>query len=186
MWSIFVVLRGKSVRPARRAARCAEPSFLLAGAVLSRVRRLGNIAEKRRKSMARRSDCASRTLRARKARFFRSWMRLGVDLGHLGELPGVPGRSFWRPGVSLDTLQALPRRAGDVPRNSRDAPGTPLGTSGRPGTVPRPILNRFLVPRSASGPTPSDQLRSTWASERPCATPFDRLRRLYRARPIHF
>ena len=45
--SIFVVFRGDIVRANRHAARCAEPSFLLAGAVLWRVRRHSHNAENR-------------------------------------------------------------------------------------------------------------------------------------------
>ena len=148
----FVAFQGCITRATRLAARRAKPLFLLTGAVLSRVRQLCNEAENRRKSMARRSNDASRTRRARKARFFRSRMRFGVDLGRLGALPGVPGRSFWRPVVSLEALQALPRRAGDASRRSRDAPGTPLGTSGRPENDFESILGSPNV----LGPTPSD------------------------------
>ena len=137
---IFVAFRGCITRASRLAARRAKALFLLAGAVLSRRRRLCNNAENRRKSMAHRSDDALRTRRARKTRFVRSRMRLGIDFGHLGALPVVPRHSFWRPGVSLATLRALPGCAGDASRRSRNAPGTPLGTSGHPGSVPRSIL----------------------------------------------
>ena len=146
---IFVAFRGCITRASRLAARRAKPLFLLAGAVLSRGRRLCNNAENRRKSMAHRSDDASRTRRARKTRFFRSRVRLGIDFGHLGALPVVPGHSFWRPGVSLGTLWRLPGRAGETSRHSRDDTRTSLGTSGRPVRVARPILDRFWVPRRA-------------------------------------
>ena len=59
--SIFIVFRGKIGRPTRRAARCAEPLILLAGAVLQRVGTHGNNAEKRRISTKDRSNNASRT-----------------------------------------------------------------------------------------------------------------------------
>ena len=107
-----------------RAARRAEPLFLLAGAVLSRGFRLRRKTENRRKSTKNRSDNASRTHSAEKTRFFRSRTRLGVDFGLLGMLPGAPGRPFWRPGGPLATLRTLSRRAGDAPRRSRDAPET--------------------------------------------------------------
>ena len=109
----------------RLAARRAELLFLLAGAALSRVRRLRRKAENRPKSTKHRSDDASRTRSAEKTRFSRSRTRLGVDFGRLGALPGAPGRPFWRPGAALATLRTLPRRAGDAPGRSSDGSGTP-------------------------------------------------------------
>ena len=58
---IFVVFRGHIVRATRRAARSAEPSFLLAGAVLWRVRRRSNTAENRPSSSKHRPSDSSRT-----------------------------------------------------------------------------------------------------------------------------
>ena len=92
--SIFEVFRGCIARATRLAARRAEPLFLLAGAVLSRVRRLYRKTKNRRKSTKNRSDDASRTRRARKTRFFRSRTRLGVDFGRPSALPSAPGRPF--------------------------------------------------------------------------------------------
>ena len=59
--SIFVVFRGNIVRATRRAARSAEPSFLLAGAVLWRVRRRSDNAENRPSSSKHRPNDSSRT-----------------------------------------------------------------------------------------------------------------------------
>ena len=59
--SIFVLFRGCSACATRLAAQRAEPLFLLAGAVLSRVRRLGGSIQNRPKSSKIRSDTASRT-----------------------------------------------------------------------------------------------------------------------------
>ena len=133
---IFVVLRGCIARATRLAARRAEPMFLLTGAALSRVRRLCRKTNNRRKSTKNRSDNASRTHSAEKTRFFRSRTRLGVDFCLLGMLPGAPGRPFWRPGAPLATLRTLPRRAGDAPGRSRDAPETSSRRSWEPWGVP--------------------------------------------------
>ena len=91
---IFVVFRGRSARATRLAKRRAEPSFLLAGAVLSRVRRLRSKAENPRKSTKNGSAVASRTSRVTKTWFFHSRTRLGVDSDHPGALACAPGRSF--------------------------------------------------------------------------------------------
>ena len=153
--SIFEVFRGCIARATRLAARRAEPLFLLAGAVLSRVRRLCRKTKNRRRSTKNRSDDASRTRRARKTRFFRSRTRLGVDFGRLSALPSAPGRPFWRPGAPLATLRALPRRAGDapgrsemLPRRLRDA----LGRHGVSGEGPRSNFESILgAPRRLRG-----------------------------------
>ena len=108
MGSIFVVFRRCIRRATPLAATRAKPLFLLAGAVLSRVRRLCNKAEKRQKSMAHRSTNASRTRRAGKAQIFCSWMRLGVDFGHLGATPDAPGRCPRTSSTDLGHLD-LPR-----------------------------------------------------------------------------
>ena len=143
--SIFVVFRGCIARVTRLAVRSAEPLFLLAGAVLSRVRRLCRKTENRSKSTKNRSDGATRTSCVKKARFFRSRTRLGVDFVRLGALPDLPGRSFWRPGAPLGTLRALPGHAGDVPRCIQDAFGTLLGATGRPESIPGPFSTRFWM-----------------------------------------
>ena len=140
---IFVVFRGCIARATRLGARRAEPLFLLAGAALSRVRRLCRKSENQQKSTKNRSDDALRMSCTKKTRFFRSRTRLGVDFGRLGALPGAPGRHFWRPGAPLATLRALPERAGDAPGRSRDAPETPSGRSCTPRGLPRGSKQRF-------------------------------------------
>ena len=140
-WSIFgsilEVFRGCIARATRLAARRAEPLFLLTGVVRNRHFALCEKTENRQKSAKNRSDDASRTRSARTTRFFRPRMRLGVDFGLLGALPDAPGRPFWRPGAPLATLRTLPRRAGDAPGRSRDAPETPSGRSWTPRGVRR-------------------------------------------------
>ena len=64
--SIFVVFRCHVARATRRAARCYEPSFLLAGAVLGKVRRRGDNAENRPSSSKNRPDDGSRASSAYK------------------------------------------------------------------------------------------------------------------------
>ena len=59
--SIFDVFRGNIVRATRHAARSAEPSFLLAGAVLWRVRRRSDNAENRPSSSKHRPSDSSGT-----------------------------------------------------------------------------------------------------------------------------
>ena len=141
--SIFEVFRGYIARATRLAARRAEPLFLLACAVLRRVRRLCEKTENRQKSTKNRFDNALQTGRATKTRFVRSRARLGVEFGRLGALLNAPGRTFWRPGVPLVIPWALPGRAGDAPRRSRDAPKTPSGRSWTPRGVPRVSRQRF-------------------------------------------
>ena len=141
--SIFVVFRGCSRRATKLAARRADPLFLLAGVVRNRHFALCEKTENRQKSTKNRSDDASRTRSARKTKFFRPRMRLGVNFGRPGTLPGAPGRPFWRPGAPLATLRALPGCAGDAPGCSRDAPETPLGRSWTPRGVRRGSRERF-------------------------------------------
>ena len=62
---IFVVFRGYIARATRLAARRAEPSFLLAGAALSRVRRLCRKFKNTQKSKKNHDDAVSRTRLAR-------------------------------------------------------------------------------------------------------------------------
>ena len=112
---VLVVFRGCIARATRLGARRAEPLFLLAGAALSRVRRLLRKSENRRKSTKNCFDDALRMRCMQKARFFLSRMRLGVNFGRLGALPGAPGRTFWCAGSPLVTLRALLEGAGDAP-----------------------------------------------------------------------
>ena len=143
--SIFVVFRSGLARATRLAGRRAEPLFLLAGAVLWRVRRLDEKSENRRRLATYRSDIASQTSCTRTTQSVRSRTRLGVDFGRLGVLPGGPGHSVWRPRPLLGTLRALPGRAEDAPRLSRDAPETPSGCSWAPRGVPRVSREQFWI-----------------------------------------
>ena len=58
---IFVVFRGNIVQATRRAARSAKPSFLLAGAVLWRVRRRSDNAKNRPSSSTQRPSDSPQT-----------------------------------------------------------------------------------------------------------------------------
>ena len=153
--SIFEVFRGCSRRATKLAARRADPLFLLAGVVRNRHFALCEKTENRQKSTKNRSDDASRTRSAKKTRFFRPRMRLGINFGLLGALPDAPGRPFWRPGAPLGTIRTLPQRAGDAPGRSRDPPETPSGRSWKPWCVPRGSRNDFEsilgVPRCLRG-----------------------------------
>ena len=151
------------MRATQLAAPRAEPCFVLAGAVLSRGRRLRRKTENRPKLMKNRSDDASRTRSAKKTRFFRSRTRLGGDSGRLGALPGAPGRPFWRPGAPLATLRALPRRAGDAPGRSQDAPETPSGRSWTPRGVRRGSRERFSLDFGCPEVSPGIDYRSIFA-----------------------
>ena len=127
--TIFAVFRGALVRATGLAAHWAEPSFLLAGAILSRVCRLDKNMQNRKNSREHCSDDASRASRTRKARCFPSRARLSLDFRRLGTFPDAPGRAVSCPGATTGTLLVLLGRAGDAPRRSRDAPGTVSGRS---------------------------------------------------------
>ena len=116
--------------------------------------------QKEQKLTNNRSDNASRTHSAEKTRFFRSRTRLGVDFCLLGVLPGAPGRLFWRPGAPLATLRTLPRRAGDAPGRSRDAPETPSGCSWTPRGVWRGSRDRFSLDFGCPEVSPGIDFRS--------------------------
>ena len=89
-----------------------------------RLRRISQTLPKQRKSAKNRFCDALRIRCTKKTRFFCSRIRLGVDFGCLGTLPGSPGRPFWRSGSPLATLRALPEGTGDAPGRSQDAPET--------------------------------------------------------------
>ena len=107
--------------------------------------------------MKNRPDAASRTLRANKTCFVQPRTRLGADFGCLGTFRIAPGRPSRRPGTLLGTLRALPGRAGDLPRCSRDASWTLLGCSWAPRGVPGRSRERFWLglgfPGSSLGTT---------------------------------
>ena len=95
----FVVFRGNIVRTTRRAARCAEPSFLLAGAVLWRVRRRSDNAENRPISSKNRPNDSSRTSSA-----YELWRLslLGATWCRFWSPRRTPGRSWALPAHKLD------------------------------------------------------------------------------------
>ena len=97
--SIFVVFRGNIVRATRHAARSAEPSFLLAGAVLWRVRRRGDNAEDRPSSSKNRPDHRSRTSCA-----YDLWrlLLLGATWCRIWSPRRTSGRSWPLPAHKLD------------------------------------------------------------------------------------
>ena len=119
--------------------------FLLAGAVLSRVRRLCRQIENPPKLTKNWSSDASWTDCAQKVVFFRFRAWLSNDFGRLGTLPNLSRRSFWCPEPPSRTLRTLLGRAGDVPRRSRDACRTLLDVMGRPESLPGLIWSRFWV-----------------------------------------
>ena len=122
--------------------------FLLAGAVLSRVRRLCRQIENPPKLTKNWSSDASWTDCAQKVVFFRFRAWLSNDFGRLGTLPKLSRRSFWYPEPPSRTLRTLLGRAGDVPRRSRDACRTLLDVTGRPERLPGLIWSRFWVSRN--------------------------------------
>ena len=109
------------MRATRRAARCAEPSFLLAGVVLWSVRRRGDNAENRPSSSKNRPDDGLRTSSA-------------YDLSRLSLL-GATWCRFW-----------LPRRTSG---RSWPLPAHELDRSWPPG--PTPIYPLRSIPRSYFG-----------------------------------
>ena len=121
---ISEVFRGCIARATRLKARRAEPLFLLAGAVLQRVRRLSEKARSRRKSSKIGIGNASRSCCTGNTRFFRFQTCFGIDFGRFGVLPDAPGCSLWHSGAPLWNLWALSGRTEDSPRRSRDAPET--------------------------------------------------------------
>ena len=139
LWSIFVVFRGRFAQASRFPARRAEPLFVLAGAVLQRVRTFCEMPENRQKSKKNRSAGALRTSRMQRTRFFRSQRRLGMDFDRLGVLPGAPGCHFWRLGAYLAAPGGLRGRAQGDPGTLRDAPRTSLRRPGWLEGVPRSI-----------------------------------------------
>ena len=117
--SIFDVVRGNIVRAPRCAARSAEPSFLLAGAVLWRVRRRGDNAEDRPSSSKNRPDDGSRTSSA-------------YDLWRLSLL-GATWCRFWSPRRTSGRSWPLPAHK--------------LDRSWPPGPTPIDRLRSTWVPR---------------------------------------
>ena len=126
----------------------AEPLFLLAGAVLSKVRSLCRQIENPLKLTQNWSSNASWTDCAQKVVFFRFRAWLSNDFGRLGTLPNLSRRSFWCPEPPSRTLRTLLERAGDVPRRSRDACRTLWDVMGRPENLPGLIWSRFWVSRN--------------------------------------
>ena len=142
---IFVLFRGCSACATRLAAQRAEPLFLLAGAVLSRVRRLCRQIENPPKLTKNWSSDASWTDCAQKVVFFRFRAWLSNDFWRLGTLPNLSRRSFWCTEPPSGTLRTLLERAGDVPRRSRDACRMLVDVLGRPESLPGLICSRFWV-----------------------------------------
>ena len=123
--SIFIVFRGYIVRATRSAARRAEPSFLLAGAVLRRVRWRSDDAEKQRISSQNPLSDGSRTSRPREIsrlsfldatsrRFWsprhapvRSWALVLASWGVFGDAPSATR-------VCRGRLETLPGRSGNA------------------------------------------------------------------------
>ena len=112
--SIFVVFRGGLARATRLAGRRAEPLFLLAGAVLWRVRRRGDNAENRLSSSKNRPDDGSRTSSAydlwRLSLLGATWCRIWSprrDSGRSWPLPAHKLDRSWPPGPTpIDRLRS--------------------------------------------------------------------------------
>ena len=118
--------------------------FLLAGAVLQRVRTLCAKSKKPLKIVEKSVRKAFLNKPCVKTEFFRSWRRLGVHFGRLGTLLGVPF------GV-LECSRLLP---GD----SRATRGTPLGRS-------RTVLGRLWGVLDARGGS-QDRFERFWVDFR--------------------
>ena len=149
--SIFIVFRGKIGRPTRRAARCAEPLILLAGAVLQRVGTHGNNAEKRRVSTKNRSNNASRTSGAYElSRFVAPRHHLALILvtsAHLWTLLGAP-RAQARPIFAAWTDPDRPTSIDlGVSGNPKRSTSVDLGASTGPARWPeRRAMARSIRP----------------------------------------
>ena len=112
--SIFIVFRGNIVQATRRAARYAEPSFLLADAVLWRVRRRRNNAENRLISSKNRPIDSSRTSSAyelwRLSLLGATWCRFWSPRRTLGLFWALPAHKFnrsWLPALTpIDPLRS--------------------------------------------------------------------------------
>ena len=130
--SIFIVFRGKIGRPTRRAARCAEPLILLAGAVLQRVGTHGDNAEKRRVSTKNRSNNGSRTSGA-------------YELSRLSLLD-TTWRRFWSPRRTPGRSWALPARKLDQSLPPGPTPIDPLrSTWASRGTPSDPLRSTWAL-----------------------------------------
>ncbi len=110
--SILVVFRWQIVRSTRRAARCAKPSFLLAGAVLWRVRTRSDNSEKRHISSQKCPDDGLRTSHAyelsRSLLLNTTWRRFWPPRRTPGRSWALPARKLersWPPGLTpIDPL----------------------------------------------------------------------------------
>ena len=134
--SISVVFRGSIVRATCCAVRCAEPSFLLAGAVLRRVRTHSDNAENRAISSKNRPDDGSRTSSAYKLWHLSMFSIPCATQPRFSSPQHAPGCSralLLVPGATSGILLVLLGRSGGALRRSRDAPGALLGASGVPG-----------------------------------------------------
>ena len=165
--SIFVVFRCHVVRATRRAARCAEPSFLLAGAVLRRVCTHSDNAENRAISSKHRPSSMFSIPSATQPRFSSPRHAPGCSRALLL----VPRGDL---GDSLGSAEAFQGRPKTLSRRSWDGLGALLGANGVPGWLhrtpndpPRSTLDRFCGRFSlffeGLAAAVVSQNRSTWA-----------------------
>jgi hypothetical protein len=162
--SILVVFRGQVVRPPRRAERYAKPSFLLAGAVLRRVRTHSDNAEKRHVSLKKHPNDGSRTSHAselsRSSLPITTWRRFWSLRRTLGRSWALPTRKLersWPPGPTpIDPLRSIwaPRATPSYPVRSTWAlrPAPRAGPSDLPWTdrAGPLVLARSIWPRRNS------------------------------------
>ena len=149
---VFLVFRGCFARASRLAARRGETLFLLTGAVLQRVRRLYENAENRQKSSNNRSDGPARPSRAKKLDFCAPGCEStskSIASARFRTSQGIPKKLPFFTGTLFRTLRALPGRSRGVSESLRLVPGSSLGASGFPGTLPSVILDRFWEPQDS-------------------------------------
>ena len=151
--TFFVVFGGATARATGLAAPSAKPSFLLAGAILWRLRRPGKTMQNRGNSREHRSDDASHVSHARNVRCCPSRVQRSLDFRCLGTLPDAPRRAFECPEATSGTLLVLLGCAVDAPRRSQDTPGTAPGRSRVSLGVPGWVHPACVVGRSRLGPS---------------------------------
>ena len=130
------------MRPTRRAARCAKPSFLLAGAVLRRVRTHRDNAEKRHISSKKRPNDGSRT-------------NLAYELLP-SLLPATTWRRFWSPRRTPERSWGLSARKLERSCPPGPTPIDPLRSTWAPRATPSYPLRSTWALRPAPRAGPSD------------------------------
>ena len=150
--SIFIVFRGNIGRPTRRAAQCAKPLFLLAGAVLQRVGTHGDNAEKRHVSTKHRPNDGSRTSGAyelsRLSLLDTTWRQFRSPRRAPGRSWALPARKLdqsWAPGPTpIDPLRSTWASGGTPSDPLYSASALRLALRAGPNDLPRPYRSALL------------------------------------------